>query len=86
MFRYKTLIGPSLRSRSFDRQKVEAAVAVRCINRFTALEMPEPETPWQITDFRADRSPEAAQTDLQETLARLLAIGAGVLIVAALPA
>lgn len=40
MFRYKTLIGPSLRSRSFDRQKVEAAVAVRCINRFTALGMP----------------------------------------------
>lgn len=41
MFRYKTLIGPSLRSRSFDRQKVEAAVAVRCINRFTALGMPK---------------------------------------------
>jgi Transposase DDE domain len=40
MLRYKTLIGPSLRSRSFDRQKVEAAVAVRCINRFTALGMP----------------------------------------------
>ncbi len=41
MFRYKTLIGPSLRSRTFERQKVEAAVAVRCINRFTALGMPE---------------------------------------------
>lgn len=40
MFRYKTLIGPSLRARSFDRQKTEAAVAVRCINRFTALGMP----------------------------------------------
>ena len=40
MLRYKTLIGPSLRSRTFDRQKVEAAVAVRCINRFTALGMP----------------------------------------------
>jgi hypothetical protein len=39
-FSYKTLIGPSLRSRTFDRQKVEAAVAVRCINRFTALGMP----------------------------------------------
>lgn len=41
MLRYKTLIGPSLRSRTFDRQKVEAAVAVRCINRFTALGMPK---------------------------------------------
>ena len=41
MLRYKTLIGPSLRSRSFDRQKVEASVAVRCINRFTALGMPK---------------------------------------------
>ncbi|BBK40617.1 IS5 family transposase [Allostella vacuolata] len=40
MLRYKVLIGPSLRSRSFDRQKVEAAVAVRCINRFTELGMP----------------------------------------------
>ena len=40
MLRYKTLIGPSLRSHTFDRQQVEAAVAVRCINRFTALGMP----------------------------------------------
>jgi IS5 family transposase len=40
MLRYKTLIGPSLRSRAFDRQKVEAAVAVRCLNRLTALGMP----------------------------------------------
>ena len=40
MLRYKTLIGPSLRSRAFDRQQAEAAVAVRCINRFTALGMP----------------------------------------------
>lgn len=40
MLRYKTLIGPSLRSRAFDRQKVEAAIGVHCINRFTALGMP----------------------------------------------
>lgn len=40
MFRYKTLIGPGLRSRTLNRQKAEAAVAVRCINRFTALGMP----------------------------------------------
>jgi hypothetical protein len=41
MLRYKTLIGPSLRSRTLDRQKAEAAVAVHCINRFTALGMPK---------------------------------------------
>ena len=41
MYRYKTLIGPGLRSRAFDRQKTEAAVAVHCINRFTALGMPK---------------------------------------------
>ena len=41
MLRYKTLIGPSLRSRAFDRQHVEVDVAVRCINRFTALGMPQ---------------------------------------------
>jgi hypothetical protein len=40
MFRYKTLIGPGLAARTFDRQKAEAAVAVHCINRFTALGMP----------------------------------------------
>jgi IS5 family transposase len=41
MYRYKVLIGASLRSRAFDRQQAEAAVAVRCINRFTALGMPQ---------------------------------------------
>jgi hypothetical protein len=40
MCRYKTLIGPSLKARTFDNQKAEAAVAVYCINRFTALGMP----------------------------------------------
>lgn len=40
MFRYKTLIGQSLKSRTFDRQTVEAAVAARCINRFTTLGLP----------------------------------------------
>ena len=40
MLRCKMLIGPSLRSHSIGRQKIEAAVAVRCINRFTALGMP----------------------------------------------
>lgn len=41
MFRYKTLIGASLKARTLDNQKAEAAVAVRCINRFTALGMPK---------------------------------------------
>lgn len=40
MGRYKTIIGPALKPRSFANQKAEAAVAVRCINRFTALGMP----------------------------------------------
>jgi hypothetical protein len=40
MLRYKTLIGPSLHARRFDRQKVEAAVALRRIDRFTAPAMP----------------------------------------------
>ena len=40
MFRYKTLIGPRLKDRTFANQKTEAAIAVRCINRLTALGMP----------------------------------------------
>jgi hypothetical protein len=40
MSRYKTIIGPGLKARTLDNQKAEAAVAVRCINRFTALGMP----------------------------------------------
>ena len=41
MGRYKAIIGPSLKARTFDRQQVEAALAVRCLNRFTALGMPK---------------------------------------------
>lgn len=40
MSRYKTIIGPSLKARTFANQKAEAAIAVRCINRMTALGMP----------------------------------------------
>lgn len=40
VYRYKTLIGPGLKARTLDNQKAEAAIAVRCINRFTALGMP----------------------------------------------
>ncbi|HMQ92395.1 MAG TPA: hypothetical protein PKA33_02945 [Amaricoccus sp.] len=36
MLRHKTLVGPSLRSRPFDRQKAEAAVALPCIDRLAA--------------------------------------------------
>jgi hypothetical protein len=38
---YKTIIGPGLKARTLDNQKAEAAVAVRCVNRFTALGMPK---------------------------------------------
>ena len=40
MCRYKTIIGPGLRARTVDNQKAEAAIGVRCLNRFTALGMP----------------------------------------------
>ena len=40
MARYKAIIGPNLRSRSHDTQITEAAVAIRCINTFTAIGMP----------------------------------------------
>ena len=40
MFRFKTIIGPSLRSRTLPNQKTEAAVGVRCLNQFTGLGMP----------------------------------------------
>ncbi|WP_210880404.1 IS5 family transposase [Roseovarius autotrophicus] len=40
MGRYKTIIGPSLKARTFDNQKAEAAIGARCLNRFTALGMP----------------------------------------------
>jgi hypothetical protein len=40
MFRYKALIGPTLRSRKFAAQQVEARVACSVINRMTELGMP----------------------------------------------
>jgi 3-deoxy-D-manno-octulosonic-acid transferase len=40
MFRYKTLIGPTLHSRKLAAQQVEARVACRAINRMTQLGMP----------------------------------------------
>jgi len=40
MFRFKTIIGPNLKCRAIDNQKTEAAVALRCLNTFTACGMP----------------------------------------------
>jgi DDE family transposase len=40
MYRTKTLIGPTLKSRTLPNQKSEAAIAVNCLNQFTALGMP----------------------------------------------
>jgi hypothetical protein len=43
MFRYKTMIGPTLRARKFEAQQVEARVACSVINRMTQLGMPRSE-------------------------------------------
>jgi len=40
MYRVKTLIGPTLKSRTLPNQKSEAAITVNCLNHFTALGMP----------------------------------------------
>jgi hypothetical protein len=40
MFRYKTLVGSTLRARKFEAQKTEARVACSVINRMTQLGMP----------------------------------------------
>lgn len=40
MGRYKGIIGPVLKSRTFPNQKTEAATAVRCLNVFTGLGRP----------------------------------------------
>ena len=40
MFRYKTLIGPTLRARKFAAQQVEARVACSVLNRMTQLGKP----------------------------------------------
>ncbi len=39
-YRYKVLIGPSLRARTLSAQKVEARIACAVINRMTNLGMP----------------------------------------------
>lgn len=41
MYRYKTLIGPSLRARLFETQQVEVYAALAVINRINTLGMPK---------------------------------------------
>ena len=41
MFRYKALIGPTMRSRTLQGQRVEARVGCRILNTMAALGMPE---------------------------------------------
>lgn len=40
MFRYKTIFGPKLYSRKFDKQKAENSIKVRALNMMTAQGMP----------------------------------------------
>ena len=39
-FRRKAIIGPKLRSRNLGTQKTEAAVGLRCLNKFAGSGMP----------------------------------------------
>ena len=41
MYRYKTIIGRSMRSRSFDGQRVEVRLASKILNTMTQLGMPD---------------------------------------------
>ena len=40
-YRYKALIGPTMRSRTLQGQRVEARIGCRIMNAMTALGMPE---------------------------------------------
>jgi hypothetical protein len=40
MSRWKTVIGPKLKARSFKHQKTEAKIGVRILNRMTELGRP----------------------------------------------
>lgn len=40
MMRFKTIFGPTLCSRIFEKQKTEAAVKVKCLNKMTRVGMP----------------------------------------------
>ena len=41
VFRYKTIIGQSMRSRTFDGQRVEVQLASKILNTMTCLGMPD---------------------------------------------
>ncbi len=41
VFRYKTIIGRSMRSRTFDGQRVEVQLATKVLNTMTLLGMPD---------------------------------------------
>ncbi len=41
VFRYKTIIGRSMRSRTFDGQRVEVQLASKILNTMTRLGMPD---------------------------------------------
>lgn len=40
MFRFKTIFGPTLYSKKFNKQKTEAAIKVKCLNIMTGTGMP----------------------------------------------
>jgi len=40
MMRFKIIFGPTLYSRIFEKQKVEAAIKVKCLNKMTGIGMP----------------------------------------------
>jgi len=40
MMRFKTIFGPTLYSRIFEKQKTEAAIKVKCLNKMTRTGMP----------------------------------------------
>ena len=40
MFRFKTLVGDSLRSRTFDQQNTEILIGVALLNQMTDLGIP----------------------------------------------
>ena len=41
MYRYKTIIGRSMRSRTMDRQRVEVQLASQILNTMTRLGLPD---------------------------------------------
>jgi len=40
MMRFKTIFGPQLYSRIFEKQKTEAAIKIKCMNKMTRIGMP----------------------------------------------